>query len=166
MNIIDNDLLSMQESRILVENAREAQRKLATFSQKKLDEIVERMTEEIEKHLSELAMMSSDETDYGKWEDKYIKNHFICKYLSHRLKGMNCVGIISEDKENKTMDVGVPMGVIIAFCPSTSPVSTTIYKALIAIKSGNAIIFSPHPRAKNTISRALDILIRAAEGYG
>ncbi|MBX7403580.1 aldehyde dehydrogenase family protein [Clostridium chauvoei] len=166
MNIIDNDLLSIQESRILVENAREAQKKLATFSQEKLDEIVERMIEEIEKHTYELAMMSSDETDYGKFEDKNIKNNFVCKYLRNRLKGMKCVGIISEDKENKTMDVGVPMGVIIAFCPSTSPVSTTIYKALIAIKSGNAIIFSPHPRAKKTISRTLDILIRAAEGYG
>lgn len=166
MNIIDNDLLSIQESRILVENAREAQKKLATFSQEKLDEIVERMIEEIEKHTYELAMMSSDETDYGKFEDKNIKNNFVCKYLRNRLKGMKCVGIISEDKENKTMDVGVPMGVIIAFCPSTSPVSTTIHKALIAIKSGNAIIFSPHPRAKKTISRTLDILIRAAEGYG
>lgn len=166
MNIIDNDLLSIQESRILVENAREAQKKLATFSQEKLDEIVERMTEEIEKHVCELARMSSDETDCGKWEDKSIKNQFVCKYVSSRLKGMNCVGIISEDKKNKTMDVGVPMGVIVALCPSTSPVSTTIYKALIAIKSGNAIIFSPHPRAKNTISRTLDILIRAAEGYG
>ncbi|WP_300382327.1 aldehyde dehydrogenase family protein [Clostridium sp.] len=166
MNIIDNDLLSMQEARILVENAREAQKKLATFSQKNLDEIVEGMIKEIEKHLSELAMMSSNETDYGKWEDKYIKNNFICEYLSYRLKGMNCVGIISEDKENKTMDVGVPMGVIIGFCPSTSPVSTTIYKALISIKSGNAIIFSPHPRAKNTISKTLDILINAAESCG
>ncbi|GAB6167912.1 aldehyde dehydrogenase family protein [Clostridium carnis] len=166
MNIVDNDLLSIQESRILVENAREAQRKLATFSQEKLDEIVERMIEEVEKHTYELAMMSSDETDYGKFEDKHIKNNFVCKYLRNRLRGMKCVGIISEDKEKKTMDVGVPMGVIIAFCPSTSPVSTTIYKALIAIKSGNAIIFSPHPRAKKTISRTLDILIRAAEGYG
>lgn len=166
MNIIDNDLLSMQEARILVENAREAQRKLATFSQEKLDEIVERMTEEIEKHLRELAKMSNEETEYGKWEDKYIKNHFVCEYLNKRLKGMNCVGIINEDKVNKTMDVGVPMGVIIAFCPSTSPVSTTIYKALIAIKSGNAIIFSPHPRAKNTICKTIDILIRAAEGVG
>jgi acetaldehyde dehydrogenase (acetylating) len=166
MNIIDNDLLSMQEARILVENAREAQRKLATFPQEKLDEIVERMTEEIEKHLKELAKMSNEETEYGKWGDKYIKNHFVCKYLKNRLKGMNCVGIINEDKMNKTKDIGVPMGVIIAFPPSTSPVSTTIYKALIAIKSGNAIIFSPHPRAKNTITKTIDILIRAAEGVG
>ncbi|MCR1934096.1 aldehyde dehydrogenase family protein [Clostridium tepidum] len=166
MNIIDNDLLSMQEARILVENAREAQRKLATFPQEKLDEIVERMTEEVEKHLKELAKISSEETEYGKWEDKYIKNHFVCKYLKNRLKGMRCVGIISEDKINKTMDVGVPMGVVIAFSPPTSPVSTTIYKALIAIKSGNAIIFSPHPRAKKAISKTIDILIRAAEGVG
>lgn len=166
MNIIDNDLLSMQEARILVENAREAQKKLATFPQEKLDEIVEAMAEEIEKDLMELAKMSNEETEYGKWEDKYIKNHFVCKYLKSRLKDMKCVGIINEDKVNSTMDVGVPMGVIIAFCPSTSPVSTTIYKALIAIKSGNAIIFSPHPRAKNTIFKTIDILIRAAERAG
>ncbi|GAA0114775.1 aldehyde dehydrogenase family protein [Clostridium senegalense] len=166
MNIIDNDLLSIQEARILVENAYEAQKKLATFPQEKLDEIVERMAEEVEKHLKELAKMSNEETEYGKWEDKYIKNRFVCKYLKNRLKGMNCVGVINKDKENNTMDVGVPMGVIIAFCPATSPVSTTIYKALIAIKSGNAIIFSPHPRAKNTIFKVVDILIRAAEGVG
>lgn len=166
MNIIDNDLLSMQEARILAENAREAQKKLATFPQEKLDEIVERMIEEIEKHTCELAKMSSNETEYGKWEDKNIKNKFVCKYLKKRLTGMKCVGIVKEEKENKTMDIGVPVGVIVAFCPATNPVSTTIYKTLIAIKSGNAIIFSPHPRAKKTMCRTLDILIRAAEGYG
>lgn len=166
MNIIDNDLLSIQESRILAENAREAQKALATFPQEKLDEIVERMAEEIDKHASELAMISSEETDYGKWQDKCIKNRFACEYLRNRLRGMRCVGIINEDKQNKTMDVGVPMGVVVALCPATSPVSTTIYKALIAIKSGNAIIFSPHPRAKNAIAKTIDILIRAAEGYG
>lgn len=166
INIIDNDLLSMQEARILVENAREAQRKLATFPQEKLDEIVESMTEEVEKHLKELAQTSNEETECGKWEDKYLKNNFICEYLKNRLKGMRCVGIINEDKVSRTKDVGVPMGVIIAFCPLTSPVSTTIYNALIAIKSGNAIIFSPHPRAKNTIFKTIDILISAAEKAG
>ncbi|WFD11750.1 aldehyde dehydrogenase family protein [Tepidibacter hydrothermalis] len=166
MNIIDNDLLSIQESRILIENAREAQKSVATFSQEKLDEIVERMAEEIGKYACELAVMCKEETDYGKWQDKYIKNRFACEYLPIRLRKMCCVGIIGEDKENKTMDVGVPMGVIIALSPATSPISTTIYKALIAVKSGNAIIFSPHPRAKKTIGKALDIMIRAAEGYG
>lgn len=166
MNIIDNDLLSIQESRILMENAREAQKLLAAFPQEKLDEIVERIAEEIGKHTYELAMMSSNETDYGKWQDKYIKNKFVCEYLPAKLRGMRCVGIINKDSQNKTMDVGIPVGTIVALCPATSPVSTTIYKTLIAIKSGNAIVFSPHPRAKETIFKALDIMIRAAEGYG
>ncbi len=166
MNIIDNDLLSIQEARILVENAREAQKKLAAFPQKKLDEIVELMADDLNKHAQELAMMSSDETDYGVWQDKYIKNLFVCEYLPKKLRGMTCVGMISHDQQNKTMDIGVPIGVIIALPPATSPVSTTIYKALIAIKSGNAIIFSPHPRARKTIGKALDILIRTAEGAG
>ena len=166
MNIIDNDLLSIQESRILAENASEAQKLLANFPQEKLDEIVERMAEEIGKYACELAKLSRDETDYGKWQDKYIKNRFASEYLPAKLRGMRCVGIIDEDLQNKTMDVGVPRGLIIALCPATSPVSTTIYKTLIAIKSGNVIIFSPHPRAKNTICKALDIMIRAAEGFG
>lgn len=166
MNIIDNDLLSMQEARILVENAREAQKKLATFSQEKLDEIVEAMADEIGRNAKELAVMSSDETDYGKWQDKLIKNRFVCEYLPKELKGMRCIGIISENREKRTMDIGVPVGVIIGLCPATSPVSTTLYKAMIAIKSGNAIIFSPHPRGKNTISKTLDLLISVAERHG
>lgn len=166
MNIIDNDLLSIQEARILAENARGAQKVLATFSQNKLDEIVEHMAEEIKGHIRELAVMSCDETEYGKWQDKYIKNQFICEYLLKKLREMRCVGIINEDLQNKTIDIGVPIGVIAALCPATSPVSTTIYKTLIAIKSGNAIVFSPHPRAKKTIGRTLDILIGAAEKCG
>ena len=166
MKIIDNDLLSIQEARILAENARAAQKVLATYPQKKLDEIIERMAEEITGHIRELSVMSSDETEYGKWQDKFVKNKFICEYLLKKLRGMRCVGIINEDSQNRTMDIGVPIGVIIALCPSTSPVSTTIYKTLIAIKSGNAIIFSPHPRAKKTIGKTLDILISAAEKCG
>lgn len=166
MNIIDNDLLSIQEARILAENAHYAQSLLATFSQEKLDEIVNHMAFEIEKYAGELAKMSNEETDFGNWEDKCLKNRFVCEYLQQRLKGMRCIGVIKEDIPNRTMDVGVPMGVIIALCPATNPVSTTIYKAMIAIKSGNAIIFSPHPRAKNTMSKALDILIQVAEEFG
>ncbi len=166
MHIIDNDLLSIQEARILAENAREAQRKLATFSQEKLDNIVERMAAEICKHTEELAKLSCEETDYGIWQDKYTKNQFVCERTMNEIRGMRCVGIIKEDSKNKTMDVGVPIGVIVALCPATSPVSTTIYKALIAIKSGNAIIFSPHPRAKDVMVKTLDILIGAAEENG
>lgn len=166
VNIIDNDLLSIQEARILAENALEAQKKLATFPQEKLDEIVERIAEEVAKHAKELAVMSADETDYGKWQDKFIKNRFACEYLPAHLRGMRCVGVIKKDEEKQIVDIGVPVGVVVSLCPATSPVSTTIYTALIAIKSGNAVIFSPHPRAQKTISYVMDIMIQAAEGYG
>ncbi len=166
MSIIDNDLLSIQEARILAENAFEAQKKLSAFSQEKLDEIVECMAEAVEKHTKALAVMSNEETDYGRWQDKCVKNKFVCGYARRHLRGMRCVGIIDEDRKNGMMDIGVPVGVIVALCPATSPVSTTIYKTLIAIKSGNAIVFSPHPRAQKTISKVLDIMIEAAGAHG
>lgn len=166
MTIVDNDLLSIQEARILAENAFEAQKMLATFSQEKLDGIVECVAEAAAGHARALAVMSCEETDYGRWQDKCVKNEFVCGYARRRLTGMRCVGIIGEDHENHMMDIGVPVGVIAALCPATSPVSTTIYKTLIAIKSGNAVIFSPHPRAKKTMGRVLDIMIGAAESKG
>jgi len=166
MNRIDNDLRSVQEARILVENAREAQKVLAAFPQEKLDEIVGHMAEEVYKYARELAIMSHEETGFGKWQDKFVKNIFASDFLYNKIKDMKVVGIIGEDKENKTMDIGVPVGVIVALSPSTNPASTTIYKALIAIKSGNAIVFSPHPKAKKTITKVLDILIQAAEERG
>lgn len=166
MNIIDNDLLSIQEARILAERASEAKKKLAEFSQEKLDVIVDGMLEAVTGHLSELAAMSHEETGYGNIEDKIAKNYFVCESVRQQLRGMKCVGFIEEEADSATMKVGVPLGTIVALVPSTSPVSTTIFNAVIAVKSGNAIIFSPHPRAKRTISRTLDILIEAAYDYG
>lgn len=163
---MDIDLLSVQEARILIENAREAQKILAAFPQEKLDEMVKRMASETAKYARELAVMSSEETGFGKWQDKWVKNIFASDFLYQKIKSMKVVGIIAEDQENKTMDIGVPVGVIVALVPSTNPVSTTIYKALIAIKSGNAVVFSPHPKARKTIGKVLDILIRAAEASG
>lgn len=166
MNRIDNDLLSVQEARILVENAREAQKTLAAFTQEKLDKIVAAMAEEAYKHAEELAVMSQEETGFGRWQDKLIKNVFASRFVHDRIKDMKIVGVIREDRESKTLDIGVPVGVIAALLPATNPVSTTIYKALIAVKSGNAIIFSPHPKAQRTIMHIADILIQAAEANG
>ena len=166
MNIIDNDLLSIQEARILAENAYHAQQWLALLPQEQLHTFVEAMADAVQPHIEELAVLSADETDFGNWKDKYAKNHFVCTYLREQLRGKRYVGVISDDPQKGIVDIGVPMGVIAALCPATSPVSTTIYKTLIAIKSGNAIVFSPHPRAKETIGRALDIMIAAGEAAG
>jgi acetaldehyde dehydrogenase (acetylating) len=124
------------------------------------------MATEVAKYARELAVMSYEETGFGKWQDKFVKNVFASDFLYKKIRDMKVVGIIAEDKENQTMDIGVPVGVIVALLPSTNPVSTTIYKALIAIKSGNAIVFSPHPKAKKTIGKVLEIVIRAAEASG
>lgn len=166
MTVIDNDLLSIQEARILAENAFEAQKKLATFPQEKLDEIVESVADAVEQRVQELAVMSHEETGYGKWQDKAIKNGFVCGATRRALRPMRCVGIIGEDRQNRLVDIGVPVGVIVALCPATSPVSTALFNALIAIKSGNAVIFSPHPRARKSIGEVLDLVIGAAQACG
>ena len=164
--IVDNDLLSIQHARIIAENAFEAQKKLAAFPQEKLDALVECVAEAVDKHAQDLAVMSHEETDYGRWPDKLVKNRFVCGHVRRHLRGMRCVGVIGEDRPKRIMDIGVPIGVIVALCPATSPVSTTIYKTLIALKSGNAIIFSPHPRAVKSIEKVLDIMIEAAQAQG
>lgn len=152
--IVDNDLLSIQQARILAEVAHEAQKKLATYPQDKLDEIVEHIADAVEEHAEELALMSHEETDGGKWQDKLVKNRFVCNQVRKELRGMRCVGVINEDPQKKITDIGVPVGVIAALCPVTGPVSTTVYNTLIAIKSGNGVIFSPIP-----------VLLKASAGF-
>ncbi len=164
--IADNDLLSMQYARILAENAKEAQKKLALFPQEKLDSIVESIACEMEKHAGALAAMSCEETEYGCVKDKETKNLFVCRSVKEALRGMRCVGPLREDDCGRIREVGVPLGVIAALCPSTSPVSTTVCKALLAVKSGNAIVFTLHPRAARTMRRALDLIIEAAVKAG
>lgn len=166
MNLIDQDLLSIQEARILAERGQEAQKQLASFSQEQLDYIVEQMAAAVAQHAEEFAHASQEETAYGRWEDKLAKNRFVCTALPQQLRGMRCVGMIAEDSVQKTADVGVPVGVIVALPPATSPVSVTISNALVALKAGNAVLFSPHPRAKQTIGRVLDCMIAAAEAAG
>lgn len=166
MNIIDNDLLSIQEARILVENADRAREQLADFSQERLDVIVEEMLDAISDHIRELAILSHEETGYGILADKIVKNQFVCQKVRNDIRDMRCVGFIEEDHEKGVMKVGVPLGVIAALLPSTSPVSTAIFNAVIAVKAGNAIVFSPHPRAKNCIGRTLDLMAEAAKRAG
>lgn len=166
MHRIDHDLLSVQEARILVENAREAQKLLMLFPQAKLDAIVAAMAAAVRPQAEALARASQVETGFGRWEDKYIKNVFASEFLAKRLQAMNVVGIIDEDEVQKTIDIGVPVGVVVAVVPATNPVSTTIYKALIAIKSGNALVVAPHPRARQVVGKVMELLIRAAEQAG
>ena len=164
--LADKDLLSMQQARILAENALQAQKRLAGFSQERLDAIVEGMAAAVLPRAAELAGLSCEETGYGNRADKELKNRFACQRIHNALRGLRCVGALHRDEQAGVLSIGVPVGVIAALCPVTSPVSTTIYKALLAVKTANAIIFSPHPGAGRSIRAALDIMREAALANG
>lgn len=162
MELIDKDLLSIQEVRCLIARAKAAQEKFRRYSQEQIDKIVKAMAEAAEREAVRLAKLANQETGFGKWEDKVLKNRFACKTVYNSIKDLKTVGIVNEDRENKIFEVAEPIGVIAGLIPSTNPTSTTIYKSLIALKAGNAIIFSPHPAARKCILETAEILSEAA----
>lgn len=164
--MVDYDLLSVQEARILAEEATEAQRALRELEQETLDLFVERAADEAEAHAEELADLSAVETGIGRREDKLLKNRFVCRQLRQAMRGMRYVGVLARDCAGYVTDIGVPRGTVAAFCPRVSPVSTTIYQVLIALKSGNSIIVSPHPGTERVVARAMDVMMEATEKCG
>ena len=163
---LDKDLAARQEARALVKAAEKAQMKLSQMSQEKLDKIVEAVASAFQKQSFHLAEMAVQETGFGNAEDKMKKNSFASMNVAQAVKDMKCVGFLREDPEKKLWEYGVPMGVIAAIVPSTNPTSTVCYKALIALKSGNAIVFSPHPKAVACTREATRVVAEAAEAAG
>ncbi len=162
----DKDLLARQEARTLVRGAKAAQRQLAALPQEGLDAIVEAMARAFAKEATGLAEMAVQETGFGNAEDKITKNRFASEQVAAALRGMKTVGLLREDREQHLWEIGVPKGVIAAIVPSTNPTSTVCYKALIALKAGNAIVFSPHPKAMACTRRAVQIVAEAAQAAG
>ena len=162
----DKDLTARQEARELARRAETAQRKLAELSQSQLDAIVEAVAKAFAAQASALAEMAVQETGFGNAEDKRAKNLFASQRVAEAVRGMKTVGILREVPEKKLWEIGVPVGVIAAIVPSTNPTSTVCYKAMIALKSGNAIVFSPHPKAIACTRKAAQIVSEAAQGAG
>ena len=113
-----------------------------------------------------LAKMAVEETGFGKFEDKTYKNHMASVMLYESIKDMKTIGIINEDVNQKTMEIAEPMGLLMGIVPSTNPTSTAIFKAMIAIKSRNGIVFSPHPSALKCTLEAVKIVHDAAVNAG
>lgn len=155
---LDRDLQSIQEVRDLIANAKEAQKELATYSQEKVDKIICEIASACAAQAERLAKMAVEETGFGVWEDKVLKNLLGSTITYDSCKDMKTVGIIKDCKECGIMEVGVPMGIVAALIPSTNPTSTTMYKSIISIKAGNAIVISPHPNAKNCILETVKII--------
>lgn len=135
MELRDRDLFSIQETRDLIEKAKLAQKTYRTFAQKTIDVIVAAVAKAALDRSVELAKLAHEETGFGKWEDKVIKNTFAAVKLHDAIKDMKTTGIISEDPVNKIFNVAVPVGIVAALIPSTNPTSTVIYKALISLKN-------------------------------
>lgn len=164
--VFDKDLQSVQEARELVKKAKKAQAIFASFSQQKIDEIIANIALMAASEAVPLAKMAQQETGFGNWEDKVLKNVFASTRVYDHIKNIKTIGIISNDQDKKVMEVGVPLGVIVALVPSTNPTSTIFYKTLIALKSGNAIIFSSHPKAQKCSRKAIEVVKQAAENAG
>ena len=163
---MDRDLQSIQEVRDLIARAKAAQRTMAEMPQSKLDSICQAIAEACAAKAEPLAKMAVEETGFGVWQDKVLKNLLGSTITWESIREMTAVGVLREDQRLGLMEVGVPMGVVAALIPSTNPTSTAMYKTLISLKAGNAIVISPHPGAKNCIIETVKVITEAAKRAG
>ena len=166
MQLIDKDLLSMQEVRELVEAAKEAQQELARMDQAQVDRIVRAIADAGVRNARRLAQMANEDTGFGIVDDKVIKNIFASRGVYEHIKDMKTIGEISRDDAKRLRTIAVPVGVVAGLIPSTNPTSTALYKAEIAIKAGNAIVFSPHPTALRCILETVKVIRQAVAEAG
>jgi acetaldehyde dehydrogenase (acetylating) len=163
---MDRDLESVQEARTLLQVARDAWLQFENYSEEQVERILLEISKTGIANAERLARLAVEETGYGTVEHKTLKNLFCADDVYRAIRPMKTVGIVREDNENKIFEVASPIGVIAAIIPSTNPTSTTIYKALIALKGRNAIVFSPHPSATRCINETARLISEAAERAG
>src|SRR5213594_1464373 len=163
---MDKDLESVQEARHLVQTAHDAWLKFEDFTEDQVERILSEISRAAIANAEALARLAVEETGYGTVEHKTLKNLFCAEDVYRAIRPMKTVGIVNEDKEKKVFEVATSIGVIAAIIPSTNPTSTAIYKALIALKGRNTIVFSPHPSAVRSIGETSRIIAEAAERAG
>ena len=146
----------------MLARVREAQKKYATFTQQQVDEIFRAAAMAANLQRIPLAKMAVEETGMGVVEDKVIKNHYAAEYIYNTYKETKTCGVIEEDKAFGIRKIAEPIGVIAAVIPTTNPTSTAIFKTLLALKTRNGIIISPHPRAKKCTIAAAKVVLEAA----
>ncbi|GHA97246.1 MULTISPECIES: bifunctional acetaldehyde-CoA/alcohol dehydrogenase [Shewanella] len=151
-----------QELDLLLERVSQAQAKFAGFSQQQVDKIFRAAALAAADARIALAKQAAAETSMGVLEDKVIKNHFASEYIYNKYKDEKTCGILEEDDTFGTITIAEPVGIICGIVPTTNPTSTAIFKALISLKTRNAIVFSPHPRAKASTVAAARIVLDAA----
>jgi acetaldehyde dehydrogenase (acetylating) len=162
----DKDLRSLQEVRQKVQAAYDAFLKYRDYSQEQVDAIVDRVAQVARENAVSLAELAVEETGYGNVRDKIAKNLLNSDTLHRYIRPLKTAGIIREDDKAGLIEVAEPMGVVAAILPTTNPTSTAFYKILIALKSRNTIVISPHPRARRCTCQAAALLAQAAVEAG
>ncbi|MBO5281269.1 MAG: aldehyde dehydrogenase family protein, partial [Clostridia bacterium] len=157
---------SVEKLENAIARTREAQKKFATYTQEQVDKIFLAAASAANKARIPLAKMAVEETGMGIVEDKVIKNNYASEYIYNAYKDAKTCGVIEEDKAYGIKKIAEPIGVIAAVIPTTNPTSTAIFKCLLALKTRNAIIISPHPRAKNSTIAAAKLVYEAAVAAG
>ncbi|WP_286825450.1 bifunctional acetaldehyde-CoA/alcohol dehydrogenase [Microcystis sp. LSC13-02] len=155
-----------QELEELIQQVKKAQQQFANYSQEQVDLIFKKAALAANNARIPLAKMAVQETGMGVIEDKVIKNHFASEIIYNKYKHSKTCGIIEEDKSFGLQKIAEPVGILAGIVPTTNPTSTAIFKALIALKTRNGIIFSPHPRAKDCTIAAAKIVLEAAVKAG
>lgn len=149
-----------------IQEIRRVQKIFAAYTQNQVDEIFRQAAMAANNARIMLANMAVEETGMGIAEDKVIKNHFASEYIYNKYKDEKTCGIVERDESFGITKIAEPVGIIAAIIPTTNPTSTTIFKSLIALKTRNGIMFSPHPRAKKSTIAAAKIILEAAVKAG
>src|SRR5512142_1102600 len=163
---MDTDLSSIQEARDQVARAYEAWQTWSKASQEQVDRVCAAMADAGYRASERLGRLAQEETGYGVAAHKKLKNEFGSRMVWQSIRDLKTVGVIRHDPDRRLYEIAWPIGVVAALVPSTNPTSTAFFKALIAVKSRNAIIFSPHPSAKRCILDAVQTMAAAAENAG
>ena len=160
------EVTTVEQLEILISKVKKAQKLYAGYTQEQVDKIFKAAAAAADKARIPLAKMAVEDTGMGVVEDKIIKNHFASEYIYNKHKNAKTCGVISEDKTNGIKIVAEPLGILAGIIPTTNPTSTVIFKSLLALKTRNAIIFSPHPRAKKSTIEAARLVLNAAIAAG
>jgi acetaldehyde dehydrogenase (acetylating) len=162
----DRDLRSIQQARRLAEAASRAAARLAGFSQQRIDAIADALRAAALPRAEAWARLAVEETGFGNMADKTRKNLFATVDLHRHIAPMKTVGVLREEAGGSLVEIAAPVGVVAAIIPSTNPTSTAIYKISIALKAGNAVVLSPHPRAQRCVADVARALAEAASAAG
>ena len=157
---------SIENLDLVLDRVREAQKEFSKYTQEQVDKIFKEAAIAANQARIPLAKMAVEETGMGVIEDKVIKNHYASEYIYNKYKNEKTCGVVEDDKVYGIKKVMEPIGVVAAVIPTTNPTSTAIFKILLALKTRNGIVISPHPRAKNSTIMAAKIVFDAAVKAG